>query len=141
MRNIFLQAASNSTIWSARRPMNSWCVNSTWLLNWCWKKWTCRPLHWVRNVRSSSNNCERWLRCLPGWWKRELLAHDGESEDRALLFLANQFLAQHGGVAGKREAGFEIDDAVADELGDFSVEVLHAFGGAGFHGVQQGLAF
>ena len=49
--------------------------------------------------------------------------------------LSRQFLAQHGRVAGVGESGFEVDDAVADELGDFAVEVLHAFGGAGLHGV------
>ena len=55
--------------------------------------------------------------------------------------LSDQFLAQHCGIAGKGKAGFEIDDAVAHQLGDFAVEVLHAFAGAGLHGVEQGLAF
>jgi hypothetical protein len=57
------------------------------------------------------------------------------------LTLAGEFLAEYGGIAGVGEAGFEIDDAIADELGDFAIEVLHAFGGAGFHSVEQGLAF
>ena len=44
--------------------------------------------------------------------------------------LPDQFLTQHRGIAGEREPGFEIDDAVADQLRDFAIEVLHAFSGA-----------
>jgi hypothetical protein len=36
-----------------------------------------------------------------------------------------EFLAHHVGITGERESGFEIDDAVADQAGDLSVEVLH----------------
>ena len=61
----------------------------------------------------------------------------GQLED----LLTGEFLAQHGGVAGVGEADFEIDYAVADQFGDFAIEVLHAFGCAGLHGVEQRLAF
>lgn len=50
--------------------------------------------------------------------------------------LTGEFLAQHGGVAGVGEADFEIDYAVADQFGDFAIEVLHAFACAGLHGVE-----
>ncbi len=45
--------------------------------------------------------------------------------------LLRQFLAQHSGVAGKAKAGFQIDEAGADQLRDLAVEVLHAFVFAG----------
>src|SRR6202044_2803765 len=53
---------------------------------------------------------------------------------------AYQFLPQHRGVAGEGQSGFEIDDAVAHQLGDFAVEVLHTLASSRFHGIEQGFA-
>ena len=58
----------------------------------------------------------------------------GGGPDRGL---PGQFLAENCGIAGERKAGFEIDHAVLNQLGDFTVEMLHAVGGASLHGLEQ----
>src|SRR5258705_8210382 len=61
------------------------------------------------------------------------------------LFLAveeiGEFEAEVAGVGGVGEAGFKIDGAGADQLFNFAVEILHAFGIAVTHGVEKRLAF
>ena len=56
------------------------------------------------------------------------------------MVLPGEFLPEHGGVAGVGDAGFEIESAAANELRDFSVEVLHAFAFTCFHRVKERLA-
>src|SRR2546427_314247 len=51
------------------------------------------------------------------------------------------FQAQVSGVGGIAQTGVELDDAGANELLDFAIEMLHVFGAAIAHGVQQRLAF
>src|ERR1700746_40510 len=59
----------------------------------------------------------------------------------ATTALLRQFLPQHSGIAGKRDSRFKIDKPVADQLGNFTVEILHAISFAVLDGLQQGLAF
>src|SRR6266571_1931130 len=51
------------------------------------------------------------------------------------------FEAQVSGVGGIAQTGVKLDDAGADELLDFAIEMLHAFGRAVAHGIEQRLAF
>ena len=51
--------------------------------------------------------------------------------------LPRQFLSEHRGIAGKGEPGFQIDHAVLHQLSDLAVEMLHAIGSAGLHGVER----
>ena len=53
--------------------------------------------------------------------------------------LPGQFLAQHCGIAGERDANLEIHDAVMDQFRNLAVEILHALISPGFHGIEQGL--
>ena len=53
--------------------------------------------------------------------------------------VVGQFEAQVSGVGGVRERGFEFNLAVANHFFDFAVEVLHAFGVAVAHGIEQDL--
>ncbi len=49
------------------------------------------------------------------------------------------FKAQVSGVGGIAQAGLEVYDSGADELLDFAIEMLHAFGRAVAHGIEQRL--
>src|SRR5437899_1089162 len=46
------------------------------------------------------------------------------------------FKAQVSGVGGIAQTGVELDDASANELLDFTIEMLHAFGAAIAHGIE-----
>jgi hypothetical protein len=50
--------------------------------------------------------------------------------------LAGQFLAEHCGIGGEGQAGFEVDHLIFHQAGDIAVEVLHTFGGAGLDGLE-----
>src|SRR6185312_12937912 len=65
-----------------------------------------------------------WRCCF--WWRR--------SEVR-------KFQAQVAGIGGVSEPSFEINSPFANQALDFTIKMLHAFGAADAHGVQQGLAF
>src|SRR5579859_3269673 len=84
----------------------------------------------MRSYRTEDISC--WFarcalgRSLPGWLRRG-------SE-------VGQFQAQVAGVGGVGHAGLKFDSAGADQLFDFAIEVLHAFGCSYAHGVEQSLA-
>src|SRR5689334_18343995 len=59
----------------------------------------------------------------------------------AVLEKICKFEAEVARVGGIANAGIEIDEAGADKLFDFAVEVLHAFGITVAHGVEQSFAF
>src|SRR5579863_6740023 len=69
-----------------------------------------------------------------------LLANLSESRARSET-LSRQFLSETSGVTGKRQAGFQIDNVVLDQLRNLSVEVLHAFSAARPHRVEQSVVF
>ena len=52
-----------------------------------------------------------------------------------------QFQAQITRIGGVSHADFEVDDPLANQSFDFAIKVLHAFGRADAHCVEQGLAF
>ena len=55
--------------------------------------------------------------------------------------LAGQLLAQDSGIAGEGQSGFEIDDAILNQLRNLTVKMLHAIRNAGLHGVEKTLVF
>src|SRR5215470_11591607 len=48
-----------------------------------------------------------------------------------------QFLSENRCVAGKTEAGFQIDLTGTNQLGNLAIEVLHAFALTRLHSVEQ----
>src|SRR6202034_2868768 len=68
----------------------------------------------------------------PAFRGREKVAWSGGRAD-----LPCQFLAENARIAGIGEPGFEIDHAIPDQLCDFTVEMLHTFGGACLDGVEK----
>jgi len=70
------------------------------------------------------------------------LLHRGRGDGLRLLFdYIREFQAQVAGICGKGHASLQINDARAEQLIEFAIEVLHAFGRAVAHGVHQGFAF
>src|SRR5580658_581446 len=105
-----------------------------------WRKWRPNYARWSRNSRSNPAHRAGRKRNQPNG--SAILQHGREhssrSRRRVTIFstdrmLSRQFLAENRRIAGEREAGFEIDQAVLHQLRDLSIEMLHAVRGAGLY--------